>query len=152
MDKDDKITHRSLHFPSKYVKDLFEPRFSVKKDGKRTTKYFPENLDKSIELIVTDGLGYEPIRNKGRKNRIKNQDDFNNYLGNLEIRRIENSLEMWEYVTKRSLSMIIGSDYRMVLEKKIREINEIKDKLVKVIDLPRFNKRKKFFSKFASLW
>ena len=148
MTNSENQTYRNI--PSKYVRYLFEPRFSVKKDGKTKIKYFPEHIEKGIELIVTNRLGYKPIREGSKK--VKNPEGLDNYLGNLEIRRIENSLEMWEYVTQRSLSMLIGSDYRMVINKKRKEINEIKDKLVKVIELPKPEIRINFLRKVASLF
>ncbi len=71
------------------------------------------------------------------------------------MKRMENKIEK-ELKTK---SHIISHNWKLPnykikkkLGKKRREINEIKNKLVKVIELPRYQKRKKLFSRIASLW
>ena len=128
----EKLTYKSLNLPNKYLKYLFEPRVSLRKDGRKITKYFPENLEKSIEMIVTNGLGYEPIRSHDKR-----KESLTIYLGEIDLRKKENSLNMWEYATNKSLNVLIGSNYREILNKKKKEIEKIKSELTKNNSLSR---------------
>lgn len=94
------------------IKDIFTPKFAmIYKDSMIIfTSYSPYGLQKSIELKVTNGLGYRQIREPGK--RIRSMSKLKEYLGEMEKSILINNALSWREYTFGFLEYINNMEKR----------------------------------------
>lgn len=84
---------------NRVLKESFIPKFSLIRDNSLIwiNSYSPYTLTKNIELQVTNGLGYEQIRESGK--RIRSTSGLREHLGNVKEEIILNRAEIYQNAT-----------------------------------------------------